>query len=213
MENDFNGFKNYYGLDIKRLVEIKKYFLLSDEDKELLRSVAEKIKEIPEVVFDDFYSHLLSFEETKRILTKEESLIERLKEKQKDYLKFLLLTDIDENYVKRAFNVGKKHFKYGVPLGNYIGAYAKYREAFLEHIKDYFSSEEMEKIKISFTRKLFIDIYFVIKAYYYFEILDKAEQVKRYEAIRETSLDGIVLMDIKRKRIIDVNKAIENFIG
>ncbi len=131
MDKSFDAFKKYYGLDIKQINEIKKYFLLSDEDKKVLNSVIERIKEIPKIVFDEFYSHLLSFEETKKILTKEKGLIEGLKEKQKDYLKFLLLTDIDENYVKRAFNVGKKHFEYGVNLGNYIGAYAKYREAFL----------------------------------------------------------------------------------
>lgn len=210
---EFNKFLSVYSIDENYLKKVKKYFLFSDEDRKVLKDIKDKIKEIPEEVFDDFYAHLLSFEETKKILTKEKGLIEKLKKKQKDYLEFLLETDIDLHFVEKAFQIGKKHYENCVKLDYYQGAYLKYADSILKYLKNVLSLEELSIFRESFLKIIFIDLHFVIKTYYYFLNKKLKEGVFKYNAIVEGSFDGIVLLDLENRKILDVNKKIEEMTG
>ncbi|RMD45243.1 MAG: hypothetical protein D6831_03775, partial [Aquificota bacterium] len=53
---------------IENLDKILKFFDYTDIDKNNLRSILENIKEISPDTFTEFYNHLLSLEEIKKIL-------------------------------------------------------------------------------------------------------------------------------------------------
>jgi len=210
---EFKQFLKTYNVNEDYLKSIKEYFLYSERDRKILKDIKNKIKKIPEEVFDDFYNHLLSFEETKKILKKEKGLIEKLKKKQREYLEFLLETDIDLNYVEKAFYVGKKHYENNLGLDFYQGAYLKYIDSILKYLKDVLSLEELLFFRKSFLKIVFIDLHFVVKTYYYFLNKKLKEENFKYSALMEGSLDGIVLIDLETRKILDANKKIEEMTG
>ncbi len=214
MEKDeFKEFLEAENIDERYIQNIKDYFLYSDKDRKILSLTLKEIKDIPEEVFDDFYNHLLSFEETRKILTKEKGLIDKLKKKQKEYLKFLLHTDINLSYVERAFYVGKKHYENGVRLDFYQGAYLKYVDSVLKNLKKVLTLEELSIFRGSFLKIIFIDLHFVIKTYYYFLNKKLKEENFKYNALMEGSFDGIVLINLETQKILDINKKIEEMTG
>lgn len=72
-----------------------------------------------------FYDHLLSFDETRRLIPDERALI-RLKAAQADYFRSLTQGDYGPAYFAHRVRVGRAHERVGLAPQWYLGAYAKY---------------------------------------------------------------------------------------
>ncbi|WP_432735757.1 diguanylate cyclase [Maridesulfovibrio sp. FT414] len=113
----------------------KKFLLLGEKDVELLKEISSLIGEIPDTLFDDFYDHLLSFDETRSILKGPET-VERLKAMQKRYFQQLISGNYDYEYLKNRLRVGYRHVEYGIIPMWYIGSFNKYMEGIRHIVKE-----------------------------------------------------------------------------
>lgn len=73
-------------------------------------------------ILDDFYNHLLKFEETKAILEGHELSV--LKGAQRNHWKKTFLNGIDSDYLNRVTRIGQAHERIGLRPKWYIGGYA-----------------------------------------------------------------------------------------
>ena len=74
---------------------------------------------------DDFYTHLLTFEETRRFIPDDHAL-ERLKRTQAAYFESLTAGEYGGDYIRDRLRVGLAHERIGLAPKWYIGAYSKY---------------------------------------------------------------------------------------
>ncbi|MBI5124634.1 MAG: hypothetical protein HZA70_00190, partial [Planctomycetes bacterium] len=96
----------------KEIALLKCYTELTEEDVALLREVRPIVIAHLDELVDAFYSHLLRFEETKKIL-KDEATVNRLKEAQKRYLTSLFSGEYGPEYVESRMRIGEIHYKIG----------------------------------------------------------------------------------------------------
>ena len=82
---------------------------------------------------DEFYAHLLKFDETRRFIPDTESL-ERLKRTQAAYFESLTAGDYGPGYVLDRLRVGIVHQRIGLEPKWYIGAYSKYLSGLLPEL-------------------------------------------------------------------------------
>ncbi|MEK7207070.1 MAG: EAL domain-containing protein [Pseudomonadota bacterium] len=113
----------------------RKAFLEFDEnDARLLRELHEHLlNEVQRRFVDDFYVHLLEFEETRRFIPNARSL-ERLKQTQSTYFDTLTAGNYGEEYVHDRLRVGVAHERIGLAPQWYIGSYNKYLTSLLPEL-------------------------------------------------------------------------------
>lgn len=98
---------------------------LTDEDRGLLAELGPLLARHADRLVSAFYRHLLSFEETRELLT-DPAVKERLLGKQREYLLSLAGPEIDERYVEDRIRIGQVHARIGLRPRYYLGAYALY---------------------------------------------------------------------------------------
>lgn len=128
-----------------REVECRKAFLaLTAEDEELLTDIRDLAREYADPVIEDFYRHLLSFDETAAFFSDPRTL-EHVKRMQKEY--FLRLTDgeYDENYVENRLSIGKIHERVGLPVKAYLGMYNFYLRAVANRLAEAYDTTDPER--------------------------------------------------------------------
>ncbi|MBI3330320.1 MAG: PAS domain S-box protein [Nitrospinae bacterium] len=90
-------------------------------------------------VIEEFYAHLLRFEEPRRLLAGPEVLA-RVKAAQTDYLLSLTAGTFDAAYIASRLAIGRVHERAGVSPQWYLGAYSVFARALfpriLEHYRD-----------------------------------------------------------------------------
>ncbi|EDP75523.1 EAL domain-containing protein [Hydrogenivirga sp. 128-5-R1-1] len=197
-------------LDEEKVRERLRYINLSEEDRRLLKALAEKLdEESVEEIFDDFYEHLLNFEEPRRIIERKD--IKPLKEKQVSHLLELLKEDYDLEYALRRLNVGLAHEREGVDSVYYTGAFAKWIELVVKLIKDKVPPEDLVPTLLALFKAVIFDITLSLDAYYYSRILKSGE--KKYQTILDAVNDGVVIVNLESKRIVDINRKMEELLG
>lgn len=111
---------------MKEEVEDRVAFLgLTDDDRRLLAELAPLLERHAERFVAAFYRHLLSFEETRRLLV-DPAVKERLLTKQRAYLLSLAHPTLDDDYVEERIRIGAVHARIGLAPRHYLGAYAIY---------------------------------------------------------------------------------------
>ncbi len=163
----------------------KRFLLLGDKDIELLKEISAFFNEIPDTLFDDFYDHLLSFEETSSIL-KDPKTIARLKKMQKQYFMQLVSGHYDYEYLKNRLRIGYKHVEHGIIPMWYIGSFNKYMEGIRNIVKEKCDCD-LEKY-IQYNRALskiaMLDTVIILESYN-FAKQEMQERLKRQEIIDE----------------------------
>ena len=154
------------GIDKKEIARRKAFFDLTETDVELLKAVHGHMQGSDTHFVDEFYAHLLRFDETRRFIPDTESL-ERLKRTQSAYFESLTAGDYGSRYVSDRLRVGVVHQRIGLEPKWYIGAYGKYLASVLPKLWDLLHSEPqrfldtysaLQKI-ILFDMSLAIDTY------------------------------------------------------
>lgn len=98
---------------------------LTDEDRGLLAELAPLLERHADRFVTAFYRHLLSFEETRRLLA-DPAVTERLLRKQREYLLSLAGPPLDDAYLEERIRIGAVHARVGLGPRYYLGAYALY---------------------------------------------------------------------------------------
>ena len=103
----------------------KKFLQFDHEDQKLLQDLQQVFTEHADEIVDAFYNHLLMFEETRDLLSRED-VGKRLKGLQKEYLISLTSGHYDEAYVESRKQIGKTHNRIKLLPKYYLGMYSFY---------------------------------------------------------------------------------------
>jgi len=144
----------------------KCYTELMDEDAALLREMQPIIKAHLDELVDAFYSHILQFEGTKKIL-KDEATVNRLKEAQRRYLTSLFSGDYGPEYVESRLRIGEVHYKIGLSLHWYLGAVHHYEWHLIELIHKHtkLDRDKLLKVNRAICSILYLDTQWIVDAY------------------------------------------------
>jgi signal transduction histidine kinase len=139
---------------------------LGEEDAENLRRLKPVLEKHADSFVAAFYRHLLSFEETHRLLA-DPDVKKRLLVVQREYLLSLGDSVLDETYFTARSAIGTTHVRVGLELRWYLGAYALYQRllvpVILEHHRG--NTPLAERIVISLHKRLMLDAQLAMESY------------------------------------------------
>ncbi len=101
------------------------YLGLTEDDRQLLARIGPLLERHADRFVAAFYRHLLSFDETRRLLA-DPAVTERLLGKQREYLLSLATPGLDATYLEERIRIGAVHAQVGLGPRYYLGAYALY---------------------------------------------------------------------------------------
>jgi rsbT co-antagonist protein RsbR len=178
----------------------KEFLEFGNEDVGRLTEINELALRYADSVIEDFYRHLLSFEETRAFFA-DAHLLARVKNAQKQY--FLRLTEgkYDTSYVEDRLRVGAVHERTGLPVKSYLGMYNFYLRAVATRLRETYRNDPALAFDtfLSLSKLTFLDIGLAIETY-----IDSRERTIReqQEAIGELSTpvlpvrEGILLLPV-----------------
>ena len=195
--------------EVKRRVA---YVNLSSEEINLLRELSKKLgTEETARIFEEFYEHLLSFEEARKILEREEGLAQKLKEHQAKYFRELLEARHTLDYALSRLRVGLVHERVGVDPKLYTGAFAKWVEAVLPLIEKSVSKEKLLPTLLALFKAVVLDLTLSLEAYLFAKVIRSSHP--RYKAVLNAMRDAIVVADLTTRRIVELNGAALELLG
>lgn len=184
----------------EEVVRRKAFLELEKEDLDRLASIRELAERYATEVIEDFYRHLMAFPDT-RVFFQDPLLLERVKEKQKQYFMDLTRGNYGNEYIQSRLRIGQIHERIGLPIKAYLGMYRFYISKVAEKIFEAFKDQPAQalSIKQSMLKIVFLDMTLAIDTY-----LQSRERTIRMqqEAIRELSTpvlqvrEGLLILPI-----------------
>jgi diguanylate cyclase (GGDEF)-like protein/PAS domain S-box-containing protein len=191
--------KAYFGLDQHQLVWLKK--------------INEVIGQLPDEFLRSFYANLMSFNETRQLLS-DKLVLEKLRTEQAAYFDELVSGQYDWNYACKRLWLGVVHQKKGVNEKWFLGAYASYLSGMLEKLgaQSNISSEDQFAMAAALIRAVLFDVSLALESYFYAD----AESLKKLKQFSEHVIDvmpiGIAIVN-SNKVIEKANNAICDMFG
>lgn len=144
----------------------KAFLQFTAADEEALKDIDELAKRYADTVIEDFYRHLLSFEETRAFFT-DPKLLERVKNAQREYFLRLTAGDYDRAYVANRLKIGAVHEHIGLPVTAYLGMYSFYLRAVAAKLAAAYPKELEKAFQafVSLTKLTFLDMSLAIETY------------------------------------------------
>jgi rsbT co-antagonist protein RsbR len=175
-------------------VDRRKQFLeFGPEDAQALKDLAPVAGRYAEPVIEDFYRHLLSFDET-RSFFQDPKVLERVKRMQVEYFRRLTEGDYGADYVANRLRIGTVHERVGLAPKWYLGAYSFYMRAVASRLREAFGDDPSKAFSVflSLVKLVFLDIGLAVETY-----IDAREATmrKQQEAIRELSTPVLQIRD------------------
>ena len=185
----------------KEIALRKCYTELTEEDVTLLREVRPIVIAHLDELVEAFYSHLLRFEETKKIL-KDEATVNRLKEAQKHYLTSLFSGEYGPEYVESRMRIGEIHYKIGLGIGWYLGAVHRYEWLLVGLIR---RNSQMDTDKLLKTGRaicsiLYFDTQWALEAY---ELAYTGELREGLEELKTRAHQQAVVAELGQRALAD----------
>lgn len=131
--------RNLKDLGLKDWEKRKKFVNFTEKDVQLLKDLSSFAKKYCDEVVDEFYKHLMAFEETKKFIS-DEATLKRLQGTQKEYFLGLTSGDYGKEYLENRIRVGHTHQRIGLSPQWYMGAYSIYMELVIPRILEYMKS-------------------------------------------------------------------------
>lgn len=167
-------------------VNLRKDFLqFREEDVDALKQLNEIAEKYADPVIEDLYHHFLSFEDT-RAFFRDQKVLERVKQLQKEYFLRLTKGEYDADYVANRLKIGTVHERINLAPKWYLGAYNFYLRSVAMRFQEAFA-ENPGKVLSSFLtlmKLVFLDIGFAVDTYIYAR---ENTMLKQQEAIQELS--------------------------
>jgi len=142
------------------------YLRLSVDDLTLLAELRPAVEERAPGFVEDFYRHLLGFEET-RALLRDEAVRERLLRAQAQYFVSLVDPDLDADYVEGRFRIGLTHERIGLEPAWYLGAYSIFQSELDRIAARHFASDAraLAVVRSVLSKRLLLDIQIAMESY------------------------------------------------
>lgn len=173
-------------IDAQEIRRRKAFLQFNDEDVQRLTSINEQAENYADEVIEEFYRHLMSFEETRQFFRDQEQLLAHVKNLQKSYFLRLTQGNYDENYIENRLKIGKTHERIGLPVDSYLGMYNFYLRAVGARLFATYRDDPDHALHsfLSLMKLTFLDIGLAIDTY-----IDSREETIRVQqdAIRELS--------------------------
>ncbi|HHT9120218.1 MAG TPA: ATP-binding protein [Candidatus Hypogeohydataceae bacterium YC41] len=213
--------EKYPDLSDPKDIQLRKdYSGISDEDESLLKEAKPPVEKNMERLVEGFWSHLIRFEETKRIL-KEEQKAENFRKAVPQYILQLFSGDYGPSYVRKRIKTGMVHFKLGLAPRWYLGALNILHNLLQDVLKQYYSQDEGRLIKTlgAVEKMLIFDYQYMAEVYeleYEAYLLERTQQLalakKFTEGIIRSMRNSLLVTDMKWN-IRDVNPQLESLLG
>ena len=167
-------------------IERRKEFLeFNDADISALADINHLAERYADDVIEDFYRHLLSFEDA-RSFFRDSKVLEYVKRRQREYFLGLTHGDYDARYVEERLAIGAVHERIGLPMKLYLGMYNFYLRAVATRLFVALKNdpERAQQTFLSLMKLTFLDIGLAIDTY-----IQQRERTihEQQEAIRELS--------------------------
>jgi len=142
------------------------FMQLSEEDTRRLGELRPLFEDCADGLVKAFYDHLLSFEDTRRLL-EEPAVRDRLLLAQRAYLLSLCDAQLDRAYMDDRRKIGEVHFRVGLEPRWYFGAYALYFSLLTPRICEHYRDEpgRAEAAVASLERLLMLDAQLAMETY------------------------------------------------
>jgi rsbT co-antagonist protein RsbR len=175
-------------------VALRKAFLqFGDEDVETLKGLRDIARRYAEPVIEDFYRHVMSFEET-RSFFRDPRTLERVKALQKEYFLRLTEGDYGRQYVANRLRIGTAHERINLAPKWYLGMYNHYLRLVATRLLEAFPGDPARAFTsfMALMKVVFLDIGLAVDTY-----INARESTMRrqQEAIRELSTPVLQIRD------------------
>jgi rsbT co-antagonist protein RsbR len=172
-------------IDEAEVARRKEFLEFGKEDAETLKGLGELARKYADPVIEDFYRHILSFEET-RAFFRDPKLLERVKQQQKEYFLRLTEGEYGADYMADRLRIGAAHERVGLAPKWYLGMYNFYLRAVANRFMEAFAGEPAKALSsfLSLMKLVFLDIGIAVDTYTHAR---EATMRKQQEAIRELS--------------------------
>ncbi|GEJ58969.1 protoglobin domain-containing protein [Anaeromyxobacter diazotrophicus] len=172
-------------VDEEEVARRKEFLEFRDEDIEQLKGLRELARKYADPVIEEFYRHILSFDETKAFF-RDPKVLARVKQLQKDYFVRLTEGDYGAAYVANRLKIGAAHEHVNLEPKWYLGMYAFYLRLVARRLQEAFASEPSRAMTafLSLMKLVFLDVGLAVDTYIHAR---EATMRKQQEAIRELS--------------------------
>lgn len=181
------------GLSEDEIARRKAFLEFRAEDAARLEDLHEVAREYAAGVIDDFYTHLLSFDESRKFFSDPE-ILARVKAAQKQYFLQLTQGNYDTTYVEDRLRIGVTHERINLPLELYLSSYNFYLRAVMPRFVEAYKDKPDQAIAAftSLLKLVFLDMGLATETYLFQRERTIREQ---QEAIREISTPVLPLRE------------------
>ena len=201
------------GIDAAEIARRKAFLEFDDTDVSLLTESHACMEGASRRFVDDFYAHLLQFEETRRSISDPQTL-ERLKQSQTAYFDSLTAGDYGPEYILHRLRVGVVHQHIGLEPKWYIGSYSRYLVGLMPELWRLLGDDPDKFIATyhALQKIVFLDMGLALDTYIQADrraIVD----LKRYAEDIVASLPaGLVIVD-EALKVVSVNRSFREMFG
>ena len=162
--NDVDHAEPSAALDPRRRLD---FLDLGPADAERLRSMLDGFRRWADEFVEDFYRHLLSFEETARFL-QTPGTVAWLKQVQRDHFESMLEARWDDDYFGRRQKIGLVHASIGLEPQYFLGAYNQYLQYSLDRLADEHAADtdSLKRCAQSLLKAVLFDVGLTLDAYF-----------------------------------------------
>ena len=150
----------------QELMRRKDFLEFGDDDVANLTKINDLASQYAASVIEDFYKHLLSFEET-RTFFRDPRTLQRVKNAQQDYFLRLTQGKYDLAYAQNRLVIGATHERTGLPIKSYLGMYNYYLRAVAGRLREAFATQQDRAWStfLSLMKLTFLDMGLAIDTY------------------------------------------------
>jgi signal transduction histidine kinase len=167
------------------------FLSLGPDDEANLAEIHEFARTHIDEIVEAFYAHLLSFDETNRIL-QDPAQVARLKRTQREY--FLRMTEgrFDAAYFESRLRVGDTHQRIDLQPQWYLGTYNLYLRLVAERLREHYRDDPARVVALvgSLSKVIFLDMGLAIDAYILGGYVERAlaHEYRRMAEVAERTL-------------------------
>jgi rsbT co-antagonist protein RsbR len=150
----------------QELLRRKDFLEFREEDVANLATINDVARRYADSVIEDFYRHLLSFEET-RTFFRDPEVLQRVKSAQQEYFLRLTQGKYDLAYAQNRLNIGAIHERIGLPIKAYLGMYNHYLRAVASRLDEAYRDKPQRAWSafMSLMKLTFLDMGLAIDTY------------------------------------------------
>lgn len=202
------------GIDAQEVARRKEFLEFDETDIQLLKELHTLLQDTSRQFVDDFYTHLIRFEETRSLISDSQTL-ERLKKFQAAYFDSLTAGDYDTGYILRRLRVGIVHQRIGLEPKWYLGAYNKYLTGLLPELWRLLGDNPDRLLATyrALQKIVFLDMGLALDTYIQADQRTILELKHYAENIIASLPDGLIVVNSSTLHVRSVNRSFREMFG